>query len=326
MAVHRRPFGRAGWDVSEIAFGAWQLGGQWGPVDDDDSIAALLDAYERGIDFVDTAEMYGSGHSEVVVGRSLREWAGERIRVATKVQPIRWPDPSDDAPDVAAGYPAGYLRGQVEASLRRLAVDRIDLIQLHCWMPGGMADRDWLATLQELRDEGKVDRIGVSLRDYRADEGVELARSGLVDSIQVIYNIFEQSPETALLEAAASTRTAIIVRVALDSGSLSGAWTAASYEGWAEGSVPKTMFRGERFTQTLERVAAIREVTDEYYDSLDEPAIRFVLDRPEVSTVIIGMTSPDRIERNVGFGDGRGLAAGLHERLAPFEWRRNFYT
>ncbi|MDP9026461.1 MAG: aldo/keto reductase, partial [Actinomycetota bacterium] len=319
MAVHRRPFGRTGWEISEVAFGAWQLGGQWGPVDDDASVQALLDAYERGINFVDTAEMYGSGHSEEVVGRSLRDWSGERIYVATKVQPIRWPDPSETNPSIGTAYPDAYLRAQVEASLGRLGVDKIDLIQLHCWMPGGMVDRGWLATMHELRDEGKVDRIGVSLRDYRADEGVALAASGLVDSIQVIYNIFEQSPEAELLAAAAASQTAIIVRVALDSGSLSGTWTPASYEGWADGSVLKTMFRGERFGQTLERVAAIREVTDAFYDSVDEAAIRFVLDAEEVSTAIIGMTSRDRIERNAGFGDGRGLAPGLRPRLAGFE-------
>jgi len=326
MAVQRRPFGRTGWNISEIAFGAWQLGGQWGPVDDDASVKALLGAYERGINFVDTAEMYGSGHSEEVVGRSLREWTGERIYVATKVQPVRWPDPSENDPDIAAAYPTEYLRSSVEASLRRLDVERLDLIQLHCWMPSGLDDRGWLETLQALRDEGKIDRIGVSLRDYRADEGVELARLGLVDSIQVIYNIFEQSPQTELLAAAAASQTAIIVRVALDSGSLSGAWNASTYDEWTEGSVLKTFYRGERFGQTLERVAEIREVTDEFYDGLDEAAIRFVLDAPEVSTAIIGMTSPARIDRNISFSDGRGLEPGLRDRLAPFEWKRNFYV
>jgi aryl-alcohol dehydrogenase-like predicted oxidoreductase len=326
MAVHRRSFGRTGWEISEIGFGAWQLGGQWGPVDDDASVRALLDAYARGINFVDTAEMYGSGHSEEVIGRSLQAWSGERVYVATKVQPTRWPDPSESGPNIASAYPPAYLRAQVEQSLRRLAVDRIDLIQLHCWMPSGMTDRAWLDTLHELRDEGKVDRVGVSLRDYRADEGVELARSGLVDSIQVIYNIFEQSPERELLPAAAASATAIIVRVALDSGSLSGTWTPATYAEWAEGSVLRTMFRGERFGQTLDRVAEVRTATEPFYDALDEAAIRFVLDRPEVATTIIGMTSSDVIERNAAYGDGRGLAAGLRDRLADLQWVRNFYV
>ena len=326
MAVHRRPFGRTGWDISEVAFGAWQLGGQWGSVDDDASVRALLDAYELGINFVDTAQMYGLGHSEEVVGRSLRQWTGERVYVATKVQPVAWPHPSVDDPDIAAGYPPEYLREHVEQSLRRLGVERLDLIQLHCWMPSGLTDRRWLDTLHALRDEGKLDRIGVSLRDYRADEGVALAESGLVDSIQVIYNIFEQSPEAGLLEAAAASSTAIIARVVLDSGSLSGAWTADTYAGWEEGSVLKTMLRGDRFTETLERVAAVREVPDPFYESLDEAAVRFVLDRPEVSTAIIGMTTHKRIARNAGYGDGRGLAPGLRGQLAGFDWTKNFYV
>jgi aryl-alcohol dehydrogenase-like predicted oxidoreductase len=324
--VHRRPFGRTGWDISEVAFGAWQLGGQWGPVDDDASIRALLDAYELGINFVDTAEMYGSGHSEEVIGRSLREWSGERVYVATKVQPVAWPSPSDDDPEIAAGYSSDYLRESVELSLRRLGVERLDLIQLHCWMPSGLRDRGWLDTLQTLRGEGKIDRIGVSIRDYRAAEGVALAESGLVDSIQVIYNIFEQSPEDALFAAAARSQTAIVARVVLDSGALSGAWTPQTYAEWTEGSVLQTMFRGDRFAETLDRVAELRRVTDPFYESLDEAAVRYVLDRPEVSTAIIGMTTKDRIERNAAFSDGRGLAPGLRPRLAGFQWNKNFYA
>lgn len=324
--VHRRQFGRTGWDISEVAFGAWQLGGQWGAVDDDASVRALLDAYESGINFVDTAQMYGLGHSEEVVGRSLREWGGERIYVATKVQPVAWPHPSVDDPDIAKGYPAEYLREQVEGSLRRLGVERLDLIQLHCWMPGGLADRGWLDTLHALRDEGKLDHIGVSLRDYRADEGVAIAESGLIDSIQVIYNIFDQSPEDGLLEAAAASQTAIIARVVLDSGSLSGAWTPETYENWPDDHVLKTMLRDGRFQETLDRVAAVRAVTDPFYESLDEAAVRFVLDRPEVSTAIIGMTTQKRIERNAGYGDGKGLAPGLREQLAGFQWTKNFYV
>lgn len=326
MNVNRRTFGRTGWEISEVAFGAWQLGGQWAPVDDAASVRTLLSAYEQGVNFVDTAQMYGSGRSEAIIGRSLRQWRGERVYVATKVQPPTWPHPSVDDPDIASAYRPVYLRAQAEQSLRRLGVDRIDLYQLHCWMPGGMHDLEWLETLRELQKEGKIDRIGVSLRDYRPDEGVELAASGLVDSIQVIYNIFEQRPDKELFPAAAATGTAIIVRVALDSGSLSGAWTTDTYDRWADSSVLKSMFRDGRFTETLERVEAIKRVTQESYSGLDEAAVRFVLDRPEVSTTIVGMSSPLRIERNLSFGDGRGLAPGLRDRLAGFEWRRNYYV
>ncbi|MFE1665298.1 aldo/keto reductase [Microbacterium sp. P02] len=325
MAVNLRPFGRTGWDISEIAFGAWQLGGQWGPVDDEDSVRALLFAYEQGINFVDTAEMYGAGHSETIVGRSLRQWDGGRIRVATKVQPTTWPHPSEDDPDIRKAYPPTYLRTQVEQSLRRLALERIDLLQLHCWMPSGMRDHTWLDVLGQMQAEGKIDRIGVSLRDYRADEGVAIASAGVVDSIQVIYNIFEQRPESDLLAAAAASRTAVIARVVLDSGSLSGTWDASTPAGWADDSVLASMFRGERFAQTIDRVRRVEAVTSGSYDGLDEAAVRFVLDRPEVSTAIIGMTSPARIARNVSFADGQGLAEGLRERLRGFGWERNYY-
>lgn len=326
MTVHRRPFGRTGWDISELSFGAWQLGGQWGPVDDDASVRALLDAYEGGVNFVDTAEMYGSGQSETIVGRSLRQWRGDRVYVATKVQPRRWPSPTEADPAIGPAYPPDHLRSQAEQSLRRLGVECIDLFQLHCWMPSGLRDRGWLETLTALRTEGKIDKVGVSLRDYRADEGVALAESGLIDSIQVIHNIFEQRPERALFPAAAASGTAIIVRVALDSGSLSGTWTPETYASWPDDSVLRTMFRGERFVQTLERVEEVARIARPFYDGLDEAAVRFVLDRPEVSTAVVGMSSARRIARNLSFADGRGLAPGLRERLAGCEWERNFYV
>ncbi len=197
-----RTFGRTGWQVSEIGFGAWQLGGQWGDVDDDASIAALLHAYGLGVNFVDTAQMYGTGHSEEVVGRSLREWRGGKVYVATKIQPISWPDPADSDPDMRGRYPGWYLREGTDAALRRLGVERIDLMQLHCWLEDGLTSLDWLEVLNDLRNEGKIDRIGVSIRDFKPHEGVRLARYGLVDSQQVIYNIFEQRAQDELFRPA----------------------------------------------------------------------------------------------------------------------------
>jgi aryl-alcohol dehydrogenase-like predicted oxidoreductase len=175
-----RTFGRTGWQVSEIAFGAWQLGGEWGPVDDDHSIRTLHHAFERGINLVDTAQTYGGGHSEEVVGRALKQWTGHKIYVATKVPPRPWPDQDDDTPVMAGRYPDGYLRDAVEQSLGRLGVERIDLFQLHSWTASGLDDLRWLKVLSELRDQGKIDQIGVSLRDYRPAEGIDLARAGLV--------------------------------------------------------------------------------------------------------------------------------------------------
>ena len=326
MSVLKREFGRTGWQVSELAFGAWQLGGQWGPVDDAESVRALLDAYESGINFVDTAQMYGLGHSEVIVGKSLRLWGQSGIKVATKAQPINWPDASNGNPNFAELYPREYLKSQIEGSLSRLSVDRLDLFQLHCWAPDGLANTEWLEVLNEFQAQGKIDKIGVSIRDYRPEDGVNLAKSGLVDSIQVIYNIFEQQPEIDLFPAAVDSRTAIIARVALDSGSLSGTWTEETFEGWAEGSVLKQMFRDTRFSETLSRIDALKNVTSPYFEKLAEVAVRFVLDRPEVSTAILGMSNSRRIQENCAYSDGVRLPLDLRGKLSKHQWRRNFYV
>jgi aryl-alcohol dehydrogenase-like predicted oxidoreductase len=320
-----RNFGRTGWKVSEISFGAWQIGGQWGTVDDEESISALLASYEQGINFVDTAQLYGFGHSEEVVGESLRRWKGEKIYVATKTQPIEWPDPDIDDPQMRGRYPAWYLRESVDASLKRLGVERLDLLQLHCWLRSGLGELDWLETLNELRVEGKIDKVGVSIRDYRPDEGVDLADLGLVDSIQVIFNLFEQRPVDALLPAAAKSDTAIIDRVAFDSGSLAGLWTPATYDSWDEGSQQKQMFRGERFTDTLHRVEALKKVIRPYFETLAEAAVKYVLASPEVSTVIAGMSNARNITRNVGYSDGSTFPEELRTELAEHGWIRNYY-
>lgn len=325
MTVAKRRFGRSEWQVSEISFGAWQLGGQWGPVDDGESTATLLKAYEEGVNFVDTAQMYGLGRSETVVGKSLKKWPGDKIYVATKAQPIQWPAVSDENPLFSELYPTGYLVEQVEASLKRLGTECIDLYQLHCWAPDGMKNLEWLETLSQLRDQGKIEKIGVSIRDYRPDDGVELAKSGMVDSIQVIHNIFEQLPEKNLFPAALEGGTAIIARVVLDSGALSGAWNSDSYSNWEEGSVLHTLFRDERFEETVNRVEGIKAITSLHYSTLAEAAVRFVLDRPEVSTAILGMSNSKRIQENLSYSDDSKFPSGLRELLGQHEWRRNYY-
>lgn len=325
MNVLRRRFGRSDWQVSEISFGAWQLGGQWGPVNDDESIVALIASYESGVNFVDTAQMYGMGHSETVVGKSLRKWSGEKIYVATKAQPVKWPAATNDNPLFSELYPKKYLIEQVEASLTRLGTDSIDVYQLHCWAPDGMKNLEWFETLSKLREEGKIEKIGVSIRDYRPDDGVALAKSGMVDSIQVIYNIFEQRPEVNLFPAAKEGGTAIIARVVLDSGSLSGGWKPGTYASWPKGSVLHTLYRDERFAETLLRVETIKNDTSQFYETLAEAAVRFVLDRPEVSTAILGMSNAKRIHENLSYSDSAKFPEELRNLLTQHEWRRNYY-
>jgi len=321
-----RVFGNTGWRVSEIAFGGWQLGGTWGEVDDGESVKTLLHAYNQGINFVDTAELYGEGRSESVIGESLRQWTGNKIYVATKVRPIRWPDPDDDAPEMRGRYPNWYLRETIEGSLRRLGVERLDLLQLHCWAPDLATSLDWLETINDLRLEGKIDQVGVSLRDYRPNEGTVAAELNLVASVQVIFNIFEQRPVTdGLFEACAKTKTAAIARVPMDSGSLSGLWTKDTPATWMENSVQAQLFGGDRFSETLARIEQLNEVVKPYYSSLAEAAIRYSLSSPSVSSTIPGMSSARSVDRNVAYSDGQSFPEELTQKIAEFNWPRNYY-
>lgn len=320
-----RDFGRTGWKVSEIGFGAWQIGGQWGQVDDAASIRTLLHAFESGINFVDTAELYGAGHSEAVIGQALQQWRGGKIYVATKAQPTVWPDPDDPAPQMRGRFPEWHLRKNVENSLRRLGVERIDLFQLHSWGLMGHRELDWLETLNDLRAEGKIDRIGVSLRDNHPEEGVALARLGLVASAQVIFNLFEQPPRDALFPAAGRGETAIIARVPLDSGSLVGNWTTDSYAAFEPGSQPHQMFRGDRFAETLRRVGALKAEVAPFFLTLAEAAMRYVLAHDEVSVLIPGMKSPEEVDMNIRYCDGAPFPEVLMNRLPKHAWVRNFY-
>lgn len=319
-----RAFGRTGWQVGEIAFGAWQLGGDWGAVDDDASIRTLHHAFDRGVNLVDTAYIYGNGHSETVIGRALQSWSGHKIYVATKAQPVEWPAPDDDTPQMRGRYPAWYLRKIVDNALRRLQVDRIDLFQLHSWMASGLYELDWLETLNALRVEGKIDQIGVSIRDYRPADGIDLARLGLVASQQVVFNLFEQRPAGDLFKAGAGTQ-GFIARVPLDSGSLVGHWDEDTYARFPEGSVPAQLFRGDRFAETLARVRALKALCAPYYPTLAEAAMRFVLSCPELSCVIPGMADPAQVDMNVAYSDGAPFPAELKTALAAHVWPRNFY-
>ncbi len=320
-----RKFGKTGWEVSEIGFGAWQIGGDWGKVDDNASIETLLYAFEKGINFVDTAELYGRGHSEEVIGQALKQWRGNKIYVATKAQPIQWPSADDDNPAMRARYPAWYLRDNVEKSLKRLGVERLDLYQLHCWLEDGLVALDWLETLNELRREGKIDHIGVSIRDYRPDEGIELAHYGLVDSIQVVFNMFEQRPAGDLFHAGAATNTAFIARVPLDSGSLIGRWTKDSYATFEPGSQPHSMFRGTRFMDTLNRVEALKKLCAPHYATLAEAAMRYVLAAPQLSTLIPGMKNKAEVDMNIIYSDGKAFPQELLTALPSHGWVRNYY-
>ncbi|NWK54123.1 aldo/keto reductase [Verrucomicrobiaceae bacterium N1E253] len=324
-----RPFGKTNWQVSEIGFGAWQLGGTWGKVDDQESIDTLLYAFSQGINFVDTAALYGAGRSEEVVGKALRQWqqhSKDPIYIASKIPPAVWNQQMDiDAP-MRGRYPLVYAKEQVESCLRRLNIDCLDLIQLHGWYHKGCYELDWLEALNTLKSEGKVQHIGVSLHDARPDQGVMLAKLGLVDSIQVLFNIFEQEPMLELFPAACESNTAIIARVPLDSGSLTGTWTKETIEQWPGDDKRHQMYAKDgNFEHTLERIEKIKDTCTPYYTGLAEAALRFVLHHKAVSLTIPGMRNGHEVDLNIHHSDGAKFPNELVKQLRQHTWKHSFY-
>ncbi|MFI1334617.1 aldo/keto reductase [Streptomyces sp. NPDC020845] len=323
--MHYRELGRSGLSVSEIGYGAWGIGeSNWVGATEDESVRALHRAIDLGVNFIDTARGYGE--SERIVGRVVREraGAGDEVFVATKVPPKNrvWPAPA--GLDPAETFPGAHIRESVETSLRTSGLDHFDVFQFHVWSDEWVGRGDWLETIAELKREGKIRLFGVSINDHEPDNALALVTSGAVDSVQVIYNIFDQSPAEALLPACAEHGVGVIVRVALDEGGLTGRITAGAT--FPEGDFRNRYFRDDRPAQVEQRVSAIVADLGITPDEMAETALRFVLSSPAVSTVIPGMRTVRNVERNTALSDGRPLTADQLATLANHRWQRNFYS
>ncbi|MEO3744425.1 aldo/keto reductase [Plantactinospora sp. B5E13] len=320
--VRYRELGRSGLSVSEIGYGAWGIGeSAWVGATEDESVRALHRAVDLGVNLIDTARGYGE--SERIVGRVVRERAGDEVLVATKVPPKNGIWPAPDGLDPAETFPGEHIRASLDTSLRASGLDHFDVLQFHVWSDDWVGRGDWLETVAELKREGKIRLFGVSINDHQPDNALELVRSGAVDSVQVIYNIFDQAPADALLPACQEHGVGVIVRVALDEGGLTGRITADTT--FPEGDFRNRYFRDDRPAQVERRVAAIVADLGITADQIAEYALRFVLSSPAVSTVIPGMRSVRNVERNVAVSDGRPLTADQLAVVAGHRWLRNFY-
>ena len=318
-----RPLGKTGIEVSEIGYGAWGIGGaQWGGADDDESIRALNSAIDLGVNFIDTALAYGEGRSERVVGRVVRE-RSERIYVATKVPPknLTWPAPAGVPVDEV--FPGEYIRDCAERSLANLGLEQIDLLQLHVWSDDWTDQGDWRDAVDALRAAGTIAHFGVSINDHEPANALRLIETGAVETVQVIYNVFDQSPEDELFPACREHAVGVIARVPLDEGGLTG--TIGPDTEFPEGDFRAHYFRGDRKAELQERVRAIGTDLALADGDLAEAALRFVLSEPTVSTVIPGMRSIRNVERNVAVSDGQGVPEEQREKLRAHRWVRDFY-
>jgi aryl-alcohol dehydrogenase-like predicted oxidoreductase len=322
--MHYRTLGRTGIEVSEVGFGAWGIGqSQWIGADDEESLRALRRAIELGLTFIDTALGYGGGHSEELVGQVVRD-VDEHVAVATKIPPKNRTWPAAAGTDVMDAFPGEWVRRCTERSLRNTGLDVLDVQQFHVWLDDWLGHGDWEETVQTLKDEGKIRAFGVSINDHQPETALQAVRSGAVDTVQVIYNVFDQSPEDELLGACQEHGVGVIVRVALDEGGLTGRITPETE--FPEGDFRAEYFRGNRKQQVADHVEAIVADLQITTDELAETALRFVLSHPAVSTVIPGMRTIRNVERNVAIGDGKGLPAERRERLLAHRWDRNFYA
>ncbi|MGI8973200.1 MAG: aldo/keto reductase [Gaiella sp.] len=316
--MRTRSFGRTGWGVSELGVGMWGVAG-WTGTDAQEASAALQLAVDRGCTFFDTAWAYGEGASERLLGELIRANPARRLFAATKVPPknLRWPTRRGDP--IAEVFPPDHIREYAERSRQNLGLETIDLLQFHVWEDDWAADPGWQQAMLELRDRGVIAAVGVSVNRWEPWNVARTIETGLVDAVQVIYNVFDQAPEDELFPRCRELDVGVIARVPFDEGSLTGVLTRDTT--WPAGDWRGTYFVPENLTATVARVDALRPLVPESM-TLPELALRFVLSNDDVSTVIPGMRRPRNVEANVAAAVAGPLPAELIAELRAHRWDR----
>ncbi|BCJ68817.1 aldo/keto reductase [Polymorphospora rubra] len=317
-----RRFGRLGWSVGEVGYGMWGIAGGeggWSGADDETGNVALQEAVELGCNFFDTAWIYGRGHSEELLGDLLRAVPDRRLYVATKIPPKdrRWPSTRESRLEDV--FPPDHIHEYVHKSLANLGVDRIDLLQFHVWEDAWADDPSWQKAVTDLRDQGLVDGIGISINRWEPTNAVKALRTGLIDAVQVIYNIFDQAPEDELFGVCDELDIAVIARVPFDEGTLTGTLTLDST--WPEGDWRNSYFVPENLAASVARAEALaKDVPDGW--TMPELALRFILRHPTVSTVIPGMRSLRHVRANIATSGAAPLDDALLATVRQHRWDR----
>ena len=321
--MHYRTLGKTDLSVSEIGYGTWGIGKSgWIGAKDKDSLVALHRAIDLGLNFIDTALAYGEGHSEQLIGQIVRS-RNERIYIATKVPPKNKLLPAPAGVPAQEAFPSSHIVECTEQSLRNLGIDTIDIQQFHVWNDEWVGQGDWLETVQRLKEQGKIRFFGISINDHQPWNALRLIETGVVDTVEVIYNIFDQSPEDELFPACRQHNIGVIVRAPLDEGGLTGRITPEST--FDENDFRSRYFRDDRKQEVYTRVQSIAADLGISLDALPEIALRYILSNPVVSTVIPGMRSARNVERNIALSDGRTLLPEQLQKLKKYRWVRDFY-
>lgn len=316
--MNYRRFGRIGWMVSEIGYGMWGMGG-WTGSEDDQSLQSLQKAIDFGCNFFDTAWAYGDGHSEGLLNQIIHRNPDKRLYSATKIPPKnrRWPSRREFSLEDC--YPPDYIEEYVHLSLENIGIETIDLIQFHTWEDTWLDDDRWAKKMEELREAGKIQAIGISINRWEPWNGVEAVLSGLIDAVQVIYNIFDQNPEDELFPACQDMDVAVIARVPFDEGTLTGTLTLESK--WPEGDWRNSYFVAENLKSSIEHAERLKPLIPSGMTMADM-ALRFILNNPVVSTIIPGMRKLEHVESNIAASDAGPLSETLHTALKAHRWDR----
>ncbi len=313
-----RTLGRTNFEVSEIAYGLWGMGG-WSGSDDKESLDALQLSVDLGCNFFDTAWAYGNGKSDGMLGQILQQNAGKRLYAASKVPPknLKWPGSAKDKyRDV---FPSDHVFKYADMIRKKLKADSIDVLQFHVWDDSWTEEKEFRETVEKLKRDGWIRSFGLSLNRWQPENGIKALRTGLVDVVQVIYNIFDQAPEDELFSVCQELNIGVIARVPLDEGSLGGkmTWqTTFPANDWRS-----KYFGPENLSNTLDRVDKLKaDLPTEL--SLPDAALRFILAHPAVSTIIVGMRKLQHVRENIAASNAGPLDRNLLQKLKKHRWDR----
>ena len=313
-----RKFGRTGWQVSDIGYGMWGMGG-WTGSNDDESLESLQRSVDLGCNFFDTAYVYGNGRSENLLGQLIRANPDKKLYTATKIPPKNMQYPTLPEYTLDECYPPDHIEEFLHKSLKNAGVESYDLLQIHTWNDDWTEDNGWSDMLDSLRRQGLIRACGISINRWEPWNGIKAVRSGKIDSVQVVHNIFDQNPEDELFPACEEMDVAIIARVPFDEGSLTGTMTVDSI--FPEGDFRNVYFAPDKIGPIMEHVDALGSLVTEDL-SMPEMALRFILSHPAVSTIIPGMRKLRHVDANIGASDRGPLPPSLLGELRGHRWVR----
>ena len=316
--MNYRRFGRKGWMVSEIGYGMWGMAG-WTGSEDEQSLQSLEKSIDLGCNFFDTAWAYGNGDSEKLLNQIVHRHPDKKLYTATKIPPknFKWPSRREFSLDDC--YPPEHIEKYVHRSLTNIGVETIDLIQFHTWEDSWLKDDRWVTKMDDLLKAGKIQAAGISINRWEPWNGVEAVRSGFIDSVQVIYNIFDQNPGDLLFPACQEMDVAVIARVPFDEGTLTGTLTTESK--WPEGDWRNSYFVPENLQSSVEHADRVKPIVPPDM-TMPEMALRFILNHSVVSTIIPGMRKLRHVESNIRTSDAGPLPQSLRATLKDHRWYR----